>query len=83
MKTRKEAAQWLIKELQDGKVWRSPIPNKPVFRNDATKYAHHFGKVELRHFLDFLYGGPPKSSDEELTNANQYVPKQERSDSEK
>jgi len=37
---------------------------------DEAKYPkgnrHHYGKQELKELLDFLFGGPPKSKDEEL-----------------
>ena len=27
----------------------------------------HFGLVDMREILDFIYGGPPESEDEKLT----------------
>lgn len=27
---------------------------------------HHYGRQELRELLDFIYGGPPTKSDEEI-----------------
>lgn len=31
-----------------------------------SKTASHYGKVELRELLDFVYGGPPRSKREKL-----------------
>lgn len=67
MKSRKEVVNYI-------KIYwgfdHEAIPNTPkawLDNEDGTKYAWHYGKVDLRHLLDFIYGGPPKHKEDELT----------------
>lgn len=56
MKTREEAARFAQKLLDDG------LP-------DSRKLgAWHFGRVELRELLDFIFEGPPSNSAEKIHN---------------
>lgn len=71
MKTREEAAEWLnhfFKHECDKGFVVKPIPDKRVrWKTDAgQKTPWHFGKVELRMFLDFLYDGHPTSPEQEI-----------------
>lgn len=34
--------------------------------NMPAKQCHHFGWVELRMLMDFIYGGPPTKPEENL-----------------
>jgi hypothetical protein len=54
MKTRAEAVA-LINE----RLGQSAPPG-------SEKRAHHYGKVELRELMDFIYGGPPTQDDERI-----------------
>ncbi len=37
------------------------------FPSHAGKHgAHHYGKVELRELMDFIFGGPPTCKAEEV-----------------
>jgi hypothetical protein len=55
MKPRKEAVSLIRKHLEKG-------------LHVSEKECHHYGRVELRMLLDFLYGGPPKHDDEKIPN---------------
>lgn len=57
IKSRKEAVEY----LNSGKC----------FQEAQEKYYNsnwHFGKCELRHLLDFIYGGLPRNKAEELVD---------------
>jgi hypothetical protein len=54
MKTREEVVH-LIKNQFDGAT--------PVY---AQKLPWHYGYLELRELLDFIYDGPPTKPEEEL-----------------
>ena len=62
MKTRVECVKKLKSLMDDLSI--EPIPNDKF--GGRLKEAHHFGYVELRHFLDWMYDGEPKSEDERL-----------------
>jgi hypothetical protein len=53
MKTRAEAAQYA-----NNLMWHGV----PVEQKDAS----HFGRVELRMLMDFIYEGKPVSAEEEI-----------------
>ena len=53
MKTRAEVARFLEKLLDEG------LPSN-------RKAAWHFGKMELRDLMDFIYEGPPANDEEEV-----------------
>lgn len=38
----------------------------PKESDKYVAFPHHFGKVELRVLLDYLYGGEPKEPSEQL-----------------
>ena len=37
-----------------------------VWKHSRKKGPYHVGLVEIRHLLDFIYVGPPQSTDEQL-----------------
>lgn len=60
MKRREEAARFIEALLYDYNFEVPPIPDLNL-RNRAASAAkrkspHHFGVVELRHLMDFIYG---------------------------
>ena len=68
MKTREEVARFI--EWQFGVV--DTIP--PGVQSQTPFYvcprqkagAHHFGMQDVRVLLDFIYGGPPAATDQEV-----------------
>ena len=60
---RSEAVKFVRAQLErDG--WLKPNANS---RDDAGKNDRvHYGKCELRELMDAIYGGPPRSKEEEL-----------------
>jgi len=52
MKTRKEVVELVQKQLTG------------MFDSNLNKYAWHYGIVELRELLDFIYEGPPETEEE-------------------
>jgi hypothetical protein len=56
MRYRKEAVKYAEKLMNEGSAAKNSIPNGP----------HHFGKLEVRALLDFIYEGPPISAAEEF-----------------
>ena len=58
MRTRKEVVELIGRQMDRG----------PARREKPTCW--HYGIVELRELLDFIYGGPPENEDEELRRAS-------------
>ncbi len=54
MKSREEAARFAERLFLQG----TDNPDKSGWR--------HFGKIELRELMDFIYGGPPKTEAEKV-----------------
>lgn len=57
MKTRKEVAAFINKDLGVDK-------NRAIMKEKGGRW--HYGKVELRNLMDFIYSGTPKGKDEEI-----------------
>ena len=53
MKSRAEAAALVQRQLENNK-------------RGLNVYAHHYGRMELRELLDFIYEGEPKSDAERI-----------------
>lgn len=72
MRTRKEAVEFISQQFKGGGN-EEAIPDRSEelvrvygHRMPNTKIRAHYGAVEIRHLLDFLYGGPPQKKDEEF-----------------
>lgn len=72
MRTRREAVEFITHQLDHNAESPKPIPDradaiqKLYGRRIPNKRAFGYGKVELRHLLDYLYGRPPAKRGEEL-----------------
>lgn len=64
MRTRAEVAAFVNAQL--GALPSAHHLNPPRQRG---KEAWHYGRVELRALVDYLYGGPPASREEEILPA--------------
>ncbi len=66
MKQRTEAARLIERMMHDYRYDVPPIPDKRLRNREivANKAPWHFGLVELRHLLDFIYEGPPNPGEE-------------------
>ena len=56
MKTRKEVAEY----INSGELSREAMK--------VIKHGQHFGKIEVRLLLDFVYEGKPKNNNENIEN---------------
>ncbi len=56
MKTRKEAARY----INSGELSREAMK--------TIKHSQHFGKVEVRLLMDYIYDGKPKDTKENIEN---------------
>lgn len=64
MKTRAEVVRYLTQQLDPNGARPRPIPRKPM--HNPEKSTWRYGRVELRHFLDWFYDDTPTDPDEEL-----------------
>lgn len=58
MKTRAEAVVYIRKQLEE------PELGEELFKRKHEK--HHYGTIELRDLMDFIYEGLPVSEDEHV-----------------
>lgn len=71
-RTRVEVVAFLTEQLQARHPNAIPDRQATLRKTYGDEYVSlrkqpmGYGKVELRHLLDFLYGGPPANTDEEL-----------------
>lgn len=62
MKTREEVAQFVNEQFKGyGSTYHCP------FEKDRN---WHYGKQDVRALLDFIYGGPPESKEQEVKGLN-------------
>ena len=59
MKTREEVAEFVRKQMH----WSYKGQDREQY---CKKYCTHYGWVELKELMDFLYGGPPTNKEQEL-----------------
>lgn len=59
MKTRQE----VVEHIHSGKLEEG--------KTDVTR-QWHFGRIEMKRLLDYIYGGEPESEAEELLGIDQY-----------
>ncbi len=57
-------AESLMRGEMEGDRCDIPVDRKQI--DDKKGNRWHFGRVERRALLDFIYGGPPKSPEEKL-----------------
>jgi hypothetical protein len=63
---RRDVARFVEAQFDEQSSSRVSGTGVPGF--DA-KGAHHYGRCEVRQLLDFVYGGPPMSAEEEIRTA--------------
>jgi hypothetical protein len=72
MKTRAEVARFI-----ESTPARIAIPDKHL-RNrnigEGYKSAYHYGLCEVRQLMDFIYGGPPSTIEEEVKGIDSHTP---------
>lgn len=61
MKERKEVARFIERQMEGDDV------------DIGEKTKHHYGYVELRQLMDFVYEGLPRNSSEQLTTVHPAV----------
>lgn len=57
MRTREEAANLIYRQFD---------ATAPTSEDYGPKVCWHYGRLELRELLDFIYGGPPARKAEEI-----------------
>jgi len=63
MKSRKEAAKLINQQMS----WKENSPaQKENNKNASSANTWHYGLIELRELMDFIYNGEPKNSDQEI-----------------
>ncbi|MGB1214842.1 MAG: hypothetical protein ACPG4X_15860 [Pikeienuella sp.] len=65
MRTRKEAVEFIQKQFRGGPKLEWPIKPDDL-EPDEEVGAWHYGRIELRQLMDFIYGGPPVDDSEKV-----------------
>jgi len=68
MKPRTEVVRFIEAGISQIAIPDKHLRNRHLSVPEGEKEPHHFGLVELRHLMDFLYDGPPLTKDECLSS---------------